>query len=95
MANNKIKVGRENTADFELYCVSAWLTDFRKDLASFDIPTLVIHGDSDRTLPLSASGQATHALVKDSRLVVVKDGPHGLTWTHAEEVNKALLDFLD
>jgi non-heme chloroperoxidase len=113
MTNNKIKVGRENTADIELYyqdnwniaagasptgiwqCVSAWLTDFRKDLASFDIPTLVIHGDSDRTLPLSASGQATHALVKDSRLVVVKDGPHGLTWTHAEQVNHELLSFLD
>ncbi len=75
-------------------CVSAWPTDFRKDLASFDIPTLVIHGDSDRTLPLSASGQATHALVKDSRLVVVKDGPHGLTWTHADQVNNELLSFL-
>ena len=67
---------------------------FRKDLASFDIPTLVIHGDSDRTVPLSASGQATHALVKDSRLVVVKDGPHGLNWTHADQVNHELLSFL-
>jgi non-heme chloroperoxidase len=58
-------------------CISAWLTDFRKDLACFDVPTLIFHGDSDRTLPLSC-GQATHALVKGSRLVIVKDGPHVL-----------------
>jgi non-heme chloroperoxidase len=75
-------------------CVSAWLTDFRKDLARFDIPTLIIHGDSDRTLPLSVSGQATHALIKGSKLVVVRNGPHGLPWTHADEVNSALISFL-
>lgn len=90
--NWNIAAGASPTGTWQ--CVSAWLTDFRKDLASFDIPTLVIHGDSDRTLPLSASGQATHALVKDSRLVVVNDGPHGLTWTHAEQVNHELLSFL-
>jgi pimeloyl-ACP methyl ester carboxylesterase len=77
-----------------LQCVSAWLTDFRKDLAGVDIPTLVIHGDDDRILPLAATGTPTHEAVKGSRLVVVKGGPHGLNWTHAEEVNRALLDFL-
>jgi len=77
-----------------LECVSAWLTDFRNDLKRIDIPTLVIHGDSDRILPLSATGKRTHEAVKGSRLVVVKGGPHGLNWTHAEEVNRELLDFL-
>jgi pimeloyl-ACP methyl ester carboxylesterase len=77
-----------------LDCVSAWLTDFRKDLARIDIPTLVIHGDADRILPIAATGQRTSELVKGSRLVVVKGGPHGLTWTHAEEVNRELLAFL-
>lgn len=76
-------------------CVSAWPTDFRRDLARVDIPALVIHGDSDRILPIAASGEATHRHVKGSQLVIVKDGPHGLTWTDTEEVNKALLDFLD
>lgn len=75
-------------------CVSAWPTDFRRDLARVDIPALVIHGDSDRILPIAASGEATPRHVKGSQLVIVKDGPHGLTWTHTEEVNKALLDFL-
>jgi pimeloyl-ACP methyl ester carboxylesterase len=77
-----------------LDCVSAWLTDFRNDLKKIDVPTLVIHGDSDRILPLSATGKRTPEFVKGSKLVVVEGGPHGLTWTHAEKVNSALLDFL-
>jgi non-heme chloroperoxidase len=48
--------------------VSGWATDFRKDLARFDIRTLVVHGDSDRICPLAATGQRTHELVKGSRL---------------------------
>jgi len=77
-----------------LDCVSAWLTDFRKDLARITVPTLVIHGDADRILPIDATGKRTHELVKGSKLVVVNDGPHGLTWTHAEIVNRELLEFL-
>ena len=77
-----------------LDCVSAWLTDFRKDLKRFDIPTLVIHGDSDRILPLAVTGERTQKFVKGSKLVVVEGGPHGLNWTHAGKVNQALLDFL-
>jgi non-heme chloroperoxidase len=77
-----------------LDCVSAWLTDFRKDLARVDVPTLVIHGDADRILPLAATGKRTQEAIEGSRLVVVKDGPHGLTWTHAEKVNRDLREFL-
>ena len=75
-------------------CVPTWHEDFRKDLLRIDVPTLVIHGDADRIVPLSASGAKTAKLVKDARLVVVKDGPHCISWTHADEVNSALLDFL-
>jgi pimeloyl-ACP methyl ester carboxylesterase len=78
-----------------LDCVSAWLTDFRNDLKKIDVPTLVIHGDSDRILPLSATGKRTPQFVKGSKLVVVEGGPHGLTWTHAEKVNRELLNFLE
>jgi non-heme chloroperoxidase len=77
-----------------LDCVSAWVTDFRNDLPRIDVPTLVVHGDADRILPLAATGKRTNELVKGSRLVVVEGGPHGLNWTHAETVNRALLDFL-
>ena len=75
-------------------CVPTWHEDFRKDLSRIDVPTLVIHGDADRIVPISASGEKTAKLVKGARLVVVKDGPHCISWTHADEVNSALLDFL-
>jgi non-heme chloroperoxidase len=77
-----------------LECVSAWLTDFRSDLKRIDIPTLVIHGDADRILPISLTGKRTPEFVKGSKLVVVEGGPHGMTWTHAEKVNHELLGFL-
>jgi non-heme chloroperoxidase len=67
---------------------------FPQDLESIDISTLVIHGDADRILPIAATGKRTPKFVKGSKLVVVEGGPHGVTWTHAEKVNQALLDFL-
>ncbi|GAC1393838.1 MAG: bromoperoxidase [Ktedonobacteraceae bacterium] len=75
-------------------CVPTWLTDFRKDLPRITVPSLILHGDADRILPLPATGKRLHEAVQGSQLVVLKDGPHGIPWTHAEEVNRALLDFL-
>jgi pimeloyl-ACP methyl ester carboxylesterase len=77
-----------------LDCVSAWLTDFREDLKSVRVPTLVIHGDADQILPVAVTGKRTAELVPGSRLEVVEGGPHGLNWTHAEKVNGVLLQFL-
>ena len=75
-------------------CVPAWLTDWRDDLPKIDVPALVLHGDSDRILPIAATGDRLHESLEGSQCVVVEGGPHGLLWTHAEEVNRALLDFL-
>jgi non-heme chloroperoxidase len=80
------------TASFA--CVPAWHEDFRKDLAYIDVPTLVMHGDADRILPISASGIRTAQMVSGSRLVVVPEGPHCIIWTHADEVNRELVSFL-
>jgi pimeloyl-ACP methyl ester carboxylesterase len=77
-----------------LQCVTAWATDFRDDLRRMGVPTLVIHGDSDRIVPLEISGQLTHQAVAGSRLAVVAGGPHGVNWTHAEDVNRELVSFL-
>ncbi len=87
-------VGAGASAKGSLDCVSAWYTDFRKDLPRIDVPTLVIHGDGDRILPIAATGKRTQELVKGSRLVVVEGGPHGVTWTHADKVNPELVNFL-
>jgi non-heme chloroperoxidase len=75
-------------------CVPAWLTAFRKDVPRIDVPTLVLHGDDDRILPIAATGDALQAGIEGSTYVVVKGAPHGLLWTHADEVNTALLKFL-
>ena len=77
-----------------LACVPTWHEDFRNDLTRVDVPTLVIHGDADRILPITASGLRTAKLIKGARLLVVKDGPHCITWTHAEQVNGELVEFL-
>jgi len=82
------------SATASLACVPTWHEDFRKDVNKIDVSTLVIHGDADRILPINASGLRTAKLIKGARLVVVKDGPHCVTWTHAEEVNAELVNFL-
>jgi non-heme chloroperoxidase len=75
-------------------CVPSWHEDFRADLARIDVPALVIHGDADRILPIAASGERTAKLIEGARFVVIKDGPHNIAWTHAEEVNRELVAFL-
>src|ERR1700686_5412261 len=91
-ASWNVAAGASATAS--LACVPTWHEDFRKDLTRVDVPTLVIHGDADRIVPITASGLRTAKLVKGARLSVVKDGPHCITWTHADEVNSELVDFL-
>ena len=91
-ASWNIAAGASPTAS--LARVPTWHEDFRKDLTRVDVPTLVLHGDADRVLPIAASGLRTAKLIKGARLVVVKDGPHCITWTHAEQVNAELLEFL-
>jgi len=82
------------SATASLACVPTWHEDFRKDLNKIDVPALVIHGDADRILPITASGPRTAKLIKGARLSIVKDGPHCITWTHADEVNTELVNFL-
>ena len=82
------------SATASLACVTTWIEDFRENLKRVDVPTLVIHGDDDRIVPLAAAGQRTAKLVKGAELVVIKGGPHCITWTHADEVNSELLKFL-
>jgi non-heme chloroperoxidase len=91
-ASWNVAVGSSAKASFE--CVHTWYTDFRKDLGRIDVPTLVMHGDADRILPLGASGVRTAKLIKGARFVEVKGGPHAITWTHADIVNPELLKFL-
>ncbi|ADV67609.1 alpha/beta fold hydrolase [Deinococcus maricopensis] len=90
-------VAARASARATLACVDTWLTDFRADVDAFartHVPTLIIHGDADRILPFDATAARLPALIPGSELVVLKDGPHNILWTFAEEVNAALLSFL-
>ena len=91
-ASWNIAAGASATAS--LACVASWHEDFRDDLSRINVPTLVIQGDADRILPITATGLRITKLIKGARQLIVKDGPHAITWTHAEEVNAALLAFL-
>jgi non-heme chloroperoxidase len=75
-------------------CVDTWLTDFRDDLPRIDVPTLVVHGTEDRILPYDSTAKRLPGLIKDLKLVTVEGGPHNIGWTHPEEVNTALMEFL-
>jgi len=75
-------------------CVDTWLTDFRTDLPKIEVPVLVMHGTQDRILPFDSTAARLPALIADCTLVPIEGGPHNIGWTHADEVNAALLAFL-
>ena len=75
-------------------CIPTWETDFRADLARIDVPMLVIQGDDDRVLPFSKTGQRLPGMIKDLQMVTIDGGPHAICWTHADQVNAALLKFM-
>jgi non-heme chloroperoxidase len=91
-ASFNVAVGASPFATYA--CVDTWLTDFRQDLPKIDVPTLVVHGTEDRILPFDVTAKRLPGLIKDLRVVAVEGGPHNIGWTHPDEVNKALLEFL-
>jgi non-heme chloroperoxidase len=105
-ANGELKVTEEQrqealslAAQAELYaaaeCIASWVTDFTGDLAKVSVPLLVIHGDADAIVPIEVSGQRAHESVAGSEIVVLERGPHGINVSHAEDFNRALLEFLE
>jgi pimeloyl-ACP methyl ester carboxylesterase len=77
--------------------IATWTTDFRDDVARIagsDLPVMILHGTHDRTLPIDSTGRPFHELLPRAEYVEIDGAPHGLLWTHAGEVNDALLKFL-
>lgn len=71
-----------------------WPTDFRADIPAITVPALIVHGTADNVLPIEATARRFHALLPEATLVEIEGAPHGLLWTHGDEVNAALLSFL-
>jgi non-heme chloroperoxidase len=92
--NASFQVAAGSSAYATLACVPTWLTDFRADLPKIDVPLLVVQGTEDRILPIDATGRRLPDLVSDIRYIEIDGGPHNVGWTHPDEVNSALMDFL-
>ena len=75
-------------------CIPTWETDFRADLRRIDVPILVIQGDDDRILPYPKTGARLPGMIKDLQMVTIDQGPHAIAWTHADQVNSAMLKFM-
>jgi len=75
-------------------CVDCWIEDFRKNIANNTVPTLILHGDADRILPPDATSRRQAKLVKNVKFVELVGGPHGVLWTHADQINSELVRFL-
>jgi non-heme chloroperoxidase len=77
--------------------VASWIEDFRGDVEAVKaagIPTLIVHGTADQILPIDATGRPFHAALPDAEYVEIDGAPHGMLWTHADEVNAVLLPFV-
>lgn len=86
---------RQASKEASLACMAAWSnTDFRADLTRVSVPTLIIHGDGDESVPLDGSARRTHEAIPGSELRIIADGPHGCHISHPNEFNAALLEFL-
>jgi non-heme chloroperoxidase len=74
--------------------VRTWYEDFRSDIARIDVPALILQGTADRILPIDATGRRFHQALPAADYVEIDGAPHGLLWTHSDEVNTALIGFL-
>jgi non-heme chloroperoxidase len=75
-------------------CINTWMEDFRPDVPRIDVPVLIIHGDADRVLPYPITAPRVQSMVPNGELVTLKGAPHAIPWTHADDVNSAILNFV-
>jgi non-heme chloroperoxidase len=75
--------------------VRSLMTDFTEDLARFDVPTLILHGEDDQIVPVGISAMKSARIIKDAKEVIYPGAPHGITATHQDEINSELLRFLE
>ena len=78
-----------------LECAKSFgFTDFRQDVVKINVPTLIIHGDEDKTVPIKPTGEQSAKLIKDSRFIVYEGAPHGLWYTEKDRLNRDLVEFI-
>ena len=82
------------SAHASVWAPAAWFTDFRADVDNIDVPTMIMHGTADRNVPIDLTSRQLAKMLPSATYIEIEGAPHAMFWTHAEEINKALLDFL-
>ena len=77
-----------------IWAQPTWYTDWRADIDKIDVPALIMHGTSDRIVPIDITSRVLAKMLPSATYIEMEGAPHGMLWTHASEINKALLDFL-
>lgn len=94
LANNLTRV-MEASPIATLECANAFAsTDFREDVLKINVPTLVIHGDADKIVPIKATGEQSATLIKDASYIIYPGAAHGLWYTEKEQLNKDIITFI-
>jgi peroxiredoxin len=77
-----------------IWAPATWYTDWRADIDKIDVPALILHGTGDRNVPIDLTSRVLAKMLRGATYIEIEGAPHGMLWTHGEEINKALLDFL-
>ena len=78
-----------------VWAVATWFTDWRADIDKIDVPTLIMHGTGDLNVPIDTTSRVLTKVLPSATYIEIEGAPHGMLWTHGDEINKALLDFLE
>jgi non-heme chloroperoxidase len=88
------QIAANMSAYASVWAPAAWFTDFRADVDNIDVPTMIMHGTADRNVPIDLTSRQLAKMLPSATYIEIEGAPHAMLWTHAEEINKALLDFL-
>ena len=77
-----------------IWAPATWYTDFRADVDKIDVPTLIMHGTGDQNVPIDMTSRVLAKMLPSATYIEIEGAPHGMLWTHGEEINNALLEFL-
>jgi non-heme chloroperoxidase len=70
-------------------------TDFRPDMSAFKVPTLIVHGTADKTVPIDPTARMAASLISDAQLIEYEGSPHGLFETDRDRLIGDLMAFLN
>jgi non-heme chloroperoxidase len=92
---NSWQLAANMSAYTSVWAVATWFTDWRADIDKIDVPTLIMHGTGDLNVPIDITSRVLTEMLPSATYIEIEGAPHGMLWTHGDEINKALLDFLE